>query len=367
MPNYKTKRKLSRILPFGIIWMLLGWLFLFIEQVDGTDTSQTDAIHLNFSIFLFASIAVFLVGILVGYIELSFLNRRFHRRPFYQKFLFKLIFYLILFSLVMLIMYPIAASIELKASIFSKVVWMKYLGFLTGLVHLSTMVQLSASLFFSLIYAEISDNLGYGVLLNFFTGKYHSPVEEFRIFLFTDMKDSTGIAEKLGTKKYFLFLRDYYNALEDAIIKFGGEVYQYIGDEIVITWEYNKGIKDSNCLLTFFEMKDALETNSSFFLESYGYAPSFKGGMHFGEVTTGEIGALKKEIVFTGDILNSTARIQAACNQYKTDFLISMELLDRLKLEEKIFSITQIGNVALKGKDESLILAKVDRNLKHPN
>ncbi|MDC6391130.1 adenylate/guanylate cyclase domain-containing protein [Maribacter sp. PR1] len=367
MPNYKTKRKLSRILPFGIIWVLLGWLFLFIEHADGTDNSQTDAINLNFPVFLFATFAVFLVGILVGYIELSFLNRRFHQRPFYQKILFKLIFYLMLFSLVMLILYPIAASIELDTSVFSKTVWTKYFSFLKSMVHFSTMVQLSASLFLSLIYAEISDNLGHGVLLNFFTGKYHNPIEEFRIFLFTDMKDSTSIAEKLGTKKYFLFLRDYYNAVEDAIIKFGGEVYQYIGDEIVITWEYQMGVKNYNCLHTFFEMKDALATKSSFFLESYGYAPSFKGGMHFGEVTTGEIGALKKEIVFTGDILNTTARIQAACNPYKTDFLISMELLDRLKLEDKMFSITKIGNVALKGKNESLILAKVERNLKHPN
>lgn len=362
MLSFKTKRKLSKILPFGIIWTILGWLFLFIEQIaiEGTGASQKEAIQLNFQVFIFASLAVFLVGLFVGYLELTFLSKIFSKKPFYKKVVFKLVFYLILFSLIMLVMYPAAASIELQKPLFSRIIWQRYLDFFSSTVHLSTMVQLSASLLFSLIYTEISDNLGHGVLLNFFIGKYHRPVEEKRIFLFTDMKDSTPIAEKLGTKQYFLFLRDYYNSLEDAIIKFGGDVYQYIGDEIVITWEYKTGIENNNCLRTFFEMKKALASKKIFFKKTYGEVPEFKGGMHLGEVTTGEIGALKKEIVFSGDVLNTTARIQAACNTFETDFLVSKTLLDQL-LIPKNYTITEIGTVELKGKDEALSLAKVQK------
>ncbi|ASV30999.1 adenylate/guanylate cyclase domain-containing protein [Maribacter cobaltidurans] len=362
MLSYKTKRKFRKILSFGIIWTLLGWLFLFIEQTAIIDAkaSQQEAIEVTPKIFLFASLSVFLVGMFVGYLELTFLNKLFINKPFYKKVLFKLFFYLILFSLIMLVLYPIASSIQLGMPLFSATIWQRYIDFLSSTVHVSTLVQLSASLFISLIYTEISDNLGHGVLQNFIIGKYHKPKEEHRIFLFTDMKDSTAIAEKLGTKKYFSFLRDYYDCLEDPIIKFGGDVYQYIGDEIVITWEYKTGIKKNNCLHTFFEMKHALEKNAEFFLETYGYIPSFKGGMHYGVVTTGEIGALKKEIVFSGDILNTTARIQGACSTYNTDLLLSQALAKRLDFD-KGFDFSEIGEVSLKGKNESLTLVKVHK------
>ena len=340
----------------------MGWLFLFIEQtaIIDANASQQQAIQVTPQVFLFASLAVFLVGMFVGYLELTFLNKLFIRKPFYKKVLFKLFFYLILFSLIMLVLYPVASSIELGMPLFTATIWHRYIDFLTSTVHLSTLVQLSASLFISLIYAEISDNLGHGVLQNFIIGKYHRPKEEHRIFLFTDMKDSTAIAEKLRTKKYFSFLRDYYDCLEDAIIKFGGDVYQYIGDEIVITWEYQTGIKKNNCLHTFFEMKHALEKNAEFFLETYGYIPSFKGGMHYGVVTTGEIGALKKEIVFSGDVLNTTARIQGACNTYNTDLLLSQALAKRLDFD-KGYNFSEIGEVCFKGKNEYLTLVKVHK------
>ena len=365
MLSHKTKRKFSKILSFGIIWTLLGWLFMFIEQtaIIGAGVTQKEAISVNFQVFLFATVAVFLVGCFVGYLELTFLNKLFIKKPFYKKVLFKLIFYLILFSAIMMVLYPIASSIELRIPLFSGEIWQRYLDFLASTVHLSTLVQLSASLFFSLIYAEISDNLGHGVLRNFIIGKYHRPKEEHRIFLFTDMKDSTAIAEQLGTKMYFLFLREYYKSLEDAIIQFGGDVYQYIGDEIVITWKLNIGIQNNNCLHTFFEMKNALRHKADFFLKTYGFAPKFKGGMHFGEVTTGEIGALKKEIVFSGDVLNTTARIQSACNAFKTDFLVSDSLIKKLHIDEN-FGVTEIGEVTLRGKDASLSLVKVDSNNK---
>lgn len=329
----------------------------------GVGASRREAIQMNFQVFTFASMSVFWVGSFVGYLEMNYLSKLFIRKPFYKKVLFKLVFYLMLFSAIMMVLYPIASSIELRIPLFSGEIWQRYLDFLVSTVHMSTMVQLSASLFFSLIYTEISDNLGHGVLRNFIIGKYHRPKEEHRIFLFTDMKDSTAIAEQLGTKMYFLFLRDYYNSLEDAIIKFGGDVYQYIGDEIVISWEFNTGIQNNNCLHTFFEMKNALRHRADFFRKTYGYAPTFKGGMHFGEVTTGEIGALKKEIVFSGDVLNTTARIQSACNTFRTDFLVSDSLIKNLHIDEN-FVVTDIGEVSLRGKDTSLSLVKVDSNNK---
>ena len=104
----------------------------------------------------------------------------------------------------------------------------------------------------TLFISEISDNIGQGVLKNFFIGKYHTPLLEERIFMFLDMKSSTTIAEKLGHLKYYQLLNDYYADLTKAVLETSGEIYQYVGDEVVVSWLIDKGLNNSNCLNCFF-------------------------------------------------------------------------------------------------------------------
>lgn len=216
-------------------------------------------------------------------------------------------FYLLFMLVINLITFPIAASIELQSSLFDAQVWHKFSNYIVSSTFLSTMVSLAFSIFVSLLYSDISEHLGHNVLLNFFSGKYHQPKEESRVFMFLDMKSSTSFAEQLGHKTYFRFLSDYYNQLSNAIIQNKGEVYQYVGDEIVVTWEKADGLERHNCIRCFYDMKQSLQKKSSYFEETYGVVPSFRAAIHTGPVTTGEIGALKKEIFFTGDVLNVTA------------------------------------------------------------
>ena len=44
----------------------------------------------------------------------------------------------------------------------------------------------------------IANLIGPRALLNFVTGRYHTPVEENRFVLFVDIAGSTGLAERLG-------------------------------------------------------------------------------------------------------------------------------------------------------------------------
>jgi adenylate cyclase len=221
------------------------------------------------------------------------------------------------------------------------------------MTNISTSVQIGFSLLVSLIYAEIEDNLGQAVFLNFFTGKYHKPVEEHRIFMFTDMRDSTSIAETLGHVRYFEFLRHYYDDLSDAIINSYGEVYQYVGDEIVISWNMNKALAVERSVQCFFMMKADLSKKRDWYMDNFGLFPAFKGALHLGKVTTGEIGALKREIFFTGDVLNTTARMQGLCTGYGVDLLVSQNVVDAL---EQILNlnIKHVGKTNLKGKKETV-------------
>ena len=98
-----------------------------------------------------------------------------------------------------------------------------------------------------------------------------------------------------------------------------------------MSWPEETGLRDGNCLRCVLQMKRDLRGKADWFEERFGVAPDFKAGLQVGAVTTGEIGALKREIVFTGDVLNQTARIQGLCNAHGADVLVGDELRARAR------------------------------------
>jgi len=205
---------------------------------------------------------------------------------------------------------------------------------------------------------QVSDKFGPGVLWKMITGRYYHPREEERIFMFLDLKASTAIAEKLGHRRFFELLRELYQDITWPITRSRGEIYQYVGDEVVITWPPRLGLHKSDCIRCFFWIEDVLNARRSDYLRRFGVAPAFKAGAHVGHATVGEIGIVKKDIVFSGDVLNTTARIQAECNRYRINLLASAELLERLT-DRAMFHAQPIGEIHLRGKTEPLPLSVV--------
>ncbi len=351
----KTRRNILRIAPFGVIWFVMDQVFTISDytSTDSPSVRPDEAIALDPGIYLFASLAVATVGCLVGAIELLYLNRRLSQFSLTTKLVVKTLFYAALLTAVVLITFPIAAAMEMDTGLTDPRVWERLQGFLVSKPALNTGVQLTTHLVISLFYAETSEHMGAHVLRNFLTGRYHTPKEERRVFLFSDMKSSTTIAERLGHARYFLLLRAYYDALADAIVDHGGEVYQYIGDEIVVSWPEAVGVRDANCLRCVLQMKRDLRERANWFEAEFGVAPDFKAGLQVGAVTTGEVGALKREIVFTGDVLNQTARIQGLCNALGADLLVGDELRARLDAPDG-WTFRSLGEQVLRGKGQSV-------------
>lgn len=353
----RARRNLVRILPFGLIWFVFSQVFLISDYAavgDLNDIPDT-AIRLDFGVYFFASLAVTLVGLLVGTIELVYLHDRFSDKSLSRKIVYKLAFYSLLMLAITVVTFPIAASLELDVNLWDARVWDKLGAFLVSKTHLSTAVQMSASLGASLFFAEISEHMGHGVLANFFTGKYHTPKEEVRIFMFSDMKASTQIAEQLGHIRYFELLKAYYADLSEGIVAHAGEIYQYVGDEVVVSWPLARGVRDHNCLRCFFAMKQDLRKRAPWYREHFGVVPDFRAGLHVGAVTTGEIGALKREIIFTGDVLNATARIQGLCKAHGVDVLLSGDLVRQLH-PALAFALRPLGRRVLRGRQREVEL-----------
>lgn len=208
----------------------------------------------------------------------------------------------------------------------------------------------------TLIVLLVNDKYGPGVFKDFLLGKYFRPKREERIFMFLDLRSSTTIAEKLGEQRYFNFLKDVFKHATPAIQYSKGEIYQYVGDEIVISWKTDKGAENANCIRCFFEIQRKLKSRAEYYKTTYGEVPEFKAGLHYGYVMAGEIGVVKRDIAFSGDVLNTAARIQAKCNEFGVNILLSKFLLDKLALPPHSFAPRKIGDLMLRGKKQEVVL-----------
>ena len=236
--------------------------------------------------------------------------------------------------------------------------------------HLTSMENFKNYMFWLLVtllttlVLQINDKYGPGNFQAFLQGKYFKPTRVDRIFMFLDLRSSTTIAEKLGELEYFNFIRRFFQDVTPSLLENNGEIYQYVGDEIVVSWKLEKGLDRQRCLQSFFDAKAKLTSLADTYQENFGVVPSFKVGLHYGSVIIGEIGLVKRDIAFSGDVLNTTARIQSKCNHFGVDILISKQLFEALPLEgQDKFQFESVGEVELRGKARPLQLFTVQNNV----
>ena len=344
-------------MPFGAIWLLFSLIYTILERgllgnLDFYPTSHNPYIFKRNIIVIPLLATTF--GTIIGMLEILYFNKWFIHNSFTKKIVYKSSIYLFIILFLLIIIFLTTVN-EILAAISHMQFWMGMWDFFTDYSFLGILTYIISIILITQLYTEVSESMGASLLSNFFLGKYYKPVEEERIFMFLDMKSSTQIAEKLGHVVYFKMLQQYFSDLTDPIIDHCGEIYQYAGDEMILSWPLKKGLKNNACIKCFFAMKKSLIVQSACYIEKYGVLPQFKAGLHCGKVTTGEIGVLKKEIIFTGDVLNATARIEGLCNQYGVDILVSCNLLKKLDLSTN-YTIESVGKNTLRGKNEQFEL-----------
>jgi adenylate cyclase len=208
-------------------------------------------------------------------------------------------------------------------------------------------VVLAVAMLFAM---QMNRMIGTNVLRYFLAGRYHRPTAEERIFLFLDLERSTALAERLGSARYFELLRRFVDDLTDPIVAARGEIYQYAGDEVVVTWPLAEGVRAANCIRCFFWSQDAVAREAARYARDFGMVPRFRAGLHGGTVTAGELGDLRRQIVFVGDILNTAARLEEYAKRAGLDLVVSDSLLRRLELPPGI-EARRCGELDLRGKE----------------
>ena len=355
MLSPKTKRDVTLVIPFGVLWFIFSLIYCMLERgiLGDLDHYPSTGNQYKFTANILAIPAAgLMMGLITGILEIGYFSKWFIKKSFARKMVFKSLLYLLIvitFLVLTLLMNAMNTQGEHSVESLMSPAW----AFFTNYDAVGLMLYIASIIVITQFYAEFSQSIGLGTLSNFFLGKYHHPVEEERIFMFLDMKSSTAIAENLGHVTYFEMLKEYFFDLSVAVIDYAGTIYQYAGDEMILCWELKDGLKNNNSIECFFAMKRALQNQAEKYNDKFGILPAFKAGVHFGMVTAGEIGSLKKEIIFTGDVLNTSARIQGLCNHFNADLLVSEDLAKILHLPAK-YEIRTVGENLLKGRSKTM-------------
>lgn len=206
--------------------------------------------------------------------------------------------------------------------------------------------------FFNSFFNGVIKKIGKGNFKNWAFGFLNKPLEQERIFMFIDLKGSTSIAEKLGHKKFSYLVQDLFNDLT-IVDNYGGEIYQYLGDGAIISWNLKTGLVRNNFLRAYFAYSRVLELRKRYYTRKYALQPKFKAGVHVGKVMVLQVGQIRRDISYNGDTMNTAARIESQCNELRQNLLISGNLYDLIE-DKKMFRFKNVGNIQLRGKKKGV-------------
>lgn len=341
------------ILVIAIAWTITDFLVFLQRHLANLLPKKysTPGINLPKEILL-REINVFLISLIIGYILVKVLSNYFRNSSlWYALFIKTLILVLAAFIMNFCIYFTYEWLIAGKSP------GVAVDGFLYNMFQTKWLIQKMPEWIFLFLLTqlalEVNKKYSRGVFLNIMAGKYLQPKEENRIIMFIDLKDSTPIAEKLGHKEYFKFIRDFIYYISAGVVQHDGRVYQYVGDEIVVWWPANeKNAKKS--IAALIEARKQLNKNAERFRRRYGTLPEYKAGAHAGLVTVGQVGLIKQDVVMSGDTINTAARIRSACTELNQKFMVSKDIIDLLGMKD--WQSESLGVIDLKGKNDDIEL-----------
>jgi adenylate cyclase len=148
------------------------------------------------------------------------------------------------------------------------------------------------------------------------------------VIWFSDLRESTPLAARLGERKFLELLNDYFEATAGAVLEHGGEVLRFIGDASLAVFPVpGTAERRATCERAVGAARSArakvAETNAR---RAAAGLPTFAYGvgLHLGHVLYGNIGTPNRlEFSVIGAAANETARIESLCKETGRDVVAS--------------------------------------------
>ncbi|MBV9754454.1 MAG: adenylate/guanylate cyclase domain-containing protein [Hyphomicrobiales bacterium] len=197
-----------------------------------------------------------------------------------------------------------------------------------------------------LFMLRVAHFVGFETLFHLTVGTYHRPVPEQKLLLFVDINGSTSLGEKLGALKMRALVRKFLSDLSRPIIDHGGDIYLHKGDGLIATWGLSEATRENVILSAVDAMFAAVARESGEYRRVFEVVPTFRVGMHGGEVIVSEQGDAKRSIGIYGDTINIAARMEEAARSHGVACVLSKSLADTLTDRGRLFDL---GEEAVKG------------------
>jgi adenylate cyclase len=355
-----TQLKFKQLAVIIALYLVIGFIMtVYSHLVLHANVSQGPRPDYSFLTEVTRNMAGGLLGALLGGSFLVFfVNVKYQDKPYAYTIIAVSVAFVMIFVIITVFMGVVIVLYQTGKPLTDSVAQHALIEFLTNTAHLKSAIGWSLVVAVTQLLLQVNSKFGQGAFWNIIRGKYNTAKEEERIFMFLDLNSSTAIAERLGNTKYHNLLKDFFSDITYPIIENKGEIYQYVGDEIVLTWAPGEQAQYRQCITCFFEIKLHIEKHREKYLSKYGLVPSFKAGIHYGMVTVGEIGIIKRDITCSGDVLNTTARILSMCNELNEELVVSGELVSKIQVLDNY--VTQsLGHIKLRGKEKELLLVSI--------
>ena len=166
------------------------------------------------------------------------------------------------------------------------------------------------------------------------------------MLLFLDINDSTALGAALGPLATRALVRKFLADVSQPITDFGGDIYLYKGDGLISAWSWAAAIRHKAVLSAVDAMFQAVERNRGVYERLCGCVPTFRVGIHGGDVVVSEQGDAKRSIGIYGDPINIAARMEEAAKTHNACCIVSNVLADAMGDCDRL---RPIGDEAVKG------------------
>jgi len=149
------------------------------------------------------------------------------------------------------------------------------------------------------------------------------------VIWFSDLRNSTALAETLSRNDYLAALNQYFDCVAGTVIEHGGEVLKFIGDAVLAIFPIDdeNGASSAACRQALRAVRDAQDRLNAVNREREMGAQlplAFGTGLHRGNITYGNIGTSRRlDFTVIGPAVNEASRIENLCKSLGEPVLAS--------------------------------------------
>lgn len=183
--------------------------------------------------------------------------------------------------------------------------------------------------------------------------------ETYAVFC-CDIRNFTTFSESISCTECYRFLNSFFMVMEPGIRKFGGFVYQYVGDEVMALFPLLEGKFADRAVQSAVEIQNRVIVEYNQGRTRAGYDPIRIGvGINTGAVAIGIAGTPERmDACAFGSTVNLAARCEGLTKEYDAKVIITQETYRCLKNPES-FEMNNLGTIPIRGMEAGVELYEV--------